>query len=77
MGVNGEDIQLSPAARKLICYKFECKNTEGFAKIYNAYEQCQNHRGNNIPVVCIKSNNKPVLFVIDDKTFFNLIQGIH
>ena len=28
MGESGEDIQLSPAARKLIPYAFECKNHE-------------------------------------------------
>ena len=28
MGESGEDIQLSPAARKLIPFAFECKNQE-------------------------------------------------
>ena len=28
MGVGGEDIVLSPAARKVIPYSFECKNVE-------------------------------------------------
>ena len=28
MGESGEDIKLSPAARKLIPYSFECKNQE-------------------------------------------------
>ena len=29
MGESGEDIQLSPAARKLIPYAIECKNQDG------------------------------------------------
>ena len=28
MGMSGEDIVLSPAARKIIPYSFECKNQE-------------------------------------------------
>ena len=36
MGDSGEDIQLSPAARKLIPYSIECKNQEKLKTLYKA-----------------------------------------
>ena len=40
MGMTGEDIVLSPAARKMIPYTFECKNVEKLS-IWKAIEQCE------------------------------------
>ena len=42
MGESGEDIQLSPAARKLIPFAFECKNQEKL-NIWSALEQAESN----------------------------------
>ena len=42
MGMCGEDIILSPAARKLIPYSFECKNVEKL-NVWKAIEQCEDN----------------------------------
>ena len=34
MGESGEDIKLSPAARKIIPYSFECKNQERLYMVF-------------------------------------------
>ena len=45
MGESGEDIKLSPAARKIIPYSIECKNQEAI-NIWKAYEQAQENSSN-------------------------------
>ena len=40
MGESGEDLKLSPAARKLIPYSFECKNQEKL-NIWDSLEQAE------------------------------------
>ena len=42
MGSNGDDIMLSPYARKLFPYSIECKNQEKFAPLYSFYKQGRN-----------------------------------
>ena len=43
MGETGSDIKLSKTAKKLFPYDIECKNTEGWKKIYDAYDQASSH----------------------------------
>ena len=71
MGAGGEDVQLSPAARKLFPYNIECKNLAKIA-VYNYYEQCKQH-GKHEPVVVIKQNHCKPLVVIDAEHFINLL----
>ena len=47
MGESGEDIKLSPAARKLIPYSFECKNQEKL-NIWEALSQAEENAGDTI-----------------------------
>ena len=78
MGMCGEDIILSPAARKLIPYSFECKNVEKL-NIWSAIEQCEDNaikidgtlKGE--PVVVIKKNRKVPHVVISLEHFLELI----
>ena len=42
MGMPGEDIILSPSAKKLIPYSFECKNTERL-NLWKAIEQANDN----------------------------------
>ena len=55
MGESGEDIQLSPAARKLIPYAFECKNQEKL-NIWSALEQAESNGEKGTPVLVFKRN---------------------
>ena len=40
MGAGGEDLQLSPAARRKFGYSVECKNVEKL-NVWSAYEQAE------------------------------------
>lgn len=73
MGQGGEDVQLSPAARKHIPFQIECKNKKEVAVI-NWLKQAATH-GDYIPIVVAKQNHSDPVVVIDAKTFFNLVKG--
>lgn len=72
MGQSGEDVQLSPAARKLAPYSVECKSFKAFA-IYKHYEQACTH-GEYEPLLIIKGNHKKPLAVVDADHFFSLLK---
>ena len=71
MGESGEDIQLSPAARKLIPFAFECKNQEKL-NIWESYSQAVDNCKDYEPVVVIKRNNHKPLVVVDAEYFVGL-----
>ena len=71
MGESGEDIQLSPAARKLIPYAIECKNQEKL-NIWESYSQAVDNCKDYEPVVVIKRNNHKPLVVVDAEYFVGL-----
>ena len=73
MGESGEDIQLSPAARKLIPYSFECKNHEKL-NIWSALEQAEEYAHKGTPVVVFKRNRSKTYAVIELKEFVDLIK---
>lgn len=73
MGAQGEDIQLSPAARKLIPYQIECK-AKARAQVYTWYEQAKSH-GKYEPIVLVKQDRKAPLVIVDAKHFFSLLKG--
>lgn len=72
MGAQGEDIQLSPFARKYFNYSIECKSLKSIA-VYNYYEQAKTNtkKGCN-PLVFIKANGKKPLVVVDAELFISL-----
>lgn len=74
MGAQGEDIQLSPAARKLIPIQFECKARASFSG-YAFLEQAGSF-GNHTPVVVIKGNNKRPVVLMYAEDFIQYIKGI-
>ena len=73
MGAQGEDVQLSPAARKLFPFQTECKNLARIA-VYQYYTQAKTH-GKHEPIVFIKQNRGNPLVVLDAEAFFRLIKG--
>ena len=71
MGETGSDIKLSKTAKKLFPYDIECKNTEGWKKVYDAYDQADGH-GDDQPLVFIKMNRRNPLVLVDAKHFMRL-----
>ena len=70
-GVQGEDLQLSPAARALLPYQFELKNQEKL-NIWSALKQGASH-GKYKPVVVFKRNHSPTYVCVEIETFLDLI----
>lgn len=75
MGAGGEDVQLSPAARKCFPYQIECKNLAAIA-VFGYYKQAQTH-GKHEPVVFIKQNQDKPLAVVDAEHFMQLQMKAH
>ena len=73
MGMGGEDIVLSPIARKLIPYSFECKNTERL-NLWGALEQCEGNCKDRTPVLIIKRNRSKTYAVIEFDYFIKNIR---
>jgi hypothetical protein len=73
MGMGGEDIVLSPIAKKLIPYSFECKNTEKL-NIWGALEQCEDNCEDRQPVVVFKRNRSKTYAVIELDNLLKLIR---
>ena len=71
MGDSGEDVLLSPAARKLFPFSVECKNQEKL-NVWNAYTQCDMNSKHYEPLVIIKKNNYKSLAVVDLDYFIKL-----
>ncbi len=73
MGMSGEDIVLSPAARKLIPYSFECKNQEKLS-IWSSLEQAESNSGDYPPVLIFKRNRSKTYVTIELDEFLKLIK---
>ena len=77
MGMTGEDIVLSPAARKAIPYSFECKNVEKL-QFWSSVEQAEaNCKNGTTPAVVIKKNRKEPMVAIPLDSFIKLIKEIN
>jgi hypothetical protein len=73
MGMTGEDIVLSPAARKIIPFSFECKNQERL-NIWAAIKQAESNADSRIPIVVVKRNRSNPYVVIDFNEFIKIIR---
>ena len=73
MGMTGEDIILSPHARKSIPYSFECKNVERL-NVWQAIEQAKTKCDDRVPIVIIKRNRTDPYAVIPVEEFIRLIK---
>ena len=75
MGAGGEDVQLSPAARRLIPISIECKARKGIA-IYDWYQQAKDNCKDGLePVLVVKADRKKPLVCIDAEFFLDLMKG--
>ena len=73
MGETGEDIKLSPAARRQIPYSFECKNQEKL-NIWESLNQAEENSGDYPPVLIFKRNRSKTYAVLKLEDFIDLIK---
>ena len=74
MGMTGEDIVRSPAAKKVCTFSFECKNVERL-QIWKAIEQCEdNNPDGSSPAIVFKKNGKQPYVAIPFGTFCDMLQ---
>lgn len=72
MGSNGEDIQLSTAAKAAFPYSVECKARAKIAIVYDALEQARS-QNDLTPLAVIKADRKEALVVLTLDDFMRLI----
>ena len=73
MGETGEDIKLSPAARRQIPFSFECKNQEKI-NIWESLNQAEENSGDSTPVLIFKRNRSKTYAVLEIEDFIKLIK---
>lgn len=75
MGGSGEDIQLSPAARKVLGgTQWECKRVKTLKTIYNWLEQAKTH-GPHKPVVVTRQDKSKPLVIIPLTDYLELLRS--
>ena len=72
MGDSGEDILLSPAARRLFPFSVECKNQEKL-NIWSALEQAEENSGDHTPLVIFKRNRSKTYAVLEFDRLLELL----
>jgi len=72
MGMSGEDIVLSPAAKRVIRYSFECKNQERL-NLWSSLEQAESNCEDRNPVLVFKRNRSKTYIAIEFDHFIELI----
>ena len=72
MGDSGEDILLSPVARKLFPFSVECKNQEKL-NIWSSLEQAEENSGDHAPLVIFKRNRSKTYAVLEFDKLLELL----
>lgn len=73
MGAGGEDVLLSPAARRMLPLSIECKSLANMA-FYKWYDQAViNAPKEAEPVVVAKANHRRPVVIIDAEVFFDIM----
>jgi len=72
MGDSGEDILLSPAARRVFPFSVECKNQEQL-NIWSALEQAKENSGDHVPLVIFKRNRTKTYAVLEFDKLLELL----
>ena len=74
MGASGEDVQLSPAARRWFPFSVECKSRATIST-YAWYQQAKtNAPKDTTPIVVMKQNHSKPLVLIDLDSFMELVK---
>tara|TARA_R100001480_G_scaffold15514_1_gene24389 strand:+ start:567 stop:908 length:342 start_codon:yes stop_codon:yes gene_type:complete len=72
MGDSGEDVLLSPFARKLFPFSVECKNQEKL-NIWSSLEQAENNSGSHAPLLIFKRNRTKTYAVLEFDKLLELL----
>jgi len=72
MGASGEDLLLSPAARKLFPFATECKNQEKL-NIWDSLKQAESNAGKHIPLLVFKRNRSKIYATIEFERLLELL----
>lgn len=72
MGESGEDVHLSPAARKLFPFSVECKNQESL-NIWRALDQAMENAEKGTPLVVFKRNHSKVYVALEFEHLLTLL----
>jgi len=75
MGVSGEDLQLSPTARKLFPFAFECKNSERIG-FWPTVEQAVANAGRYIPVILFGKNRSENWIALPAKVWLRMLESL-
>ena len=75
MGSGGEDVLLSPAARKLWPISVECKSLAKFAGYTILDQAIANSPANAQPIAVVKANARKPIVIVDAEYFFDLMKG--
>ena len=74
MGMTGEDIVRSPAAKEVCTFSFECKNVERL-QIWRAIDQCETNRPDcSAPAIVFKKNGKDPYIAIPFEVFCDMLE---
>ena len=74
MGDTGADIQLSPAARKMIPLSIEVKRRKGGLKTVYAYMEQASKHGKGEPVVFFRADRQPWIVITGVEHYMDLIK---
>ena len=74
MGAGGEDILLSPKARKYFPFSVECKNKERI-NFWTAIKQTENNSGEYTPLLVLKKNYSKIYACIPIEDFVKLVKN--
>lgn len=75
MGAGGEDLQLSPAARRVCPVSIECKSIAKFAGYKFLDQATENCVDNAQPIAVVKANQRQPIVLVDAEYFFKLLRG--
>jgi len=73
MGDSGEDVLLSPAARKLFPFSIECKNQEKL-NIWSSLEQAEKNSKGHVPLLIFKRNRTKTYAVLEFDKLLELLR---
>ncbi len=73
MGAGGEDILLSPLARKYVPFSIECKHRNKFA-IYSVMEQAKDNANGHVPLGVIRQDRSEALAVVPFEFFLDMLK---
>jgi hypothetical protein len=74
MGESGEDIHMSPAARRLVPLSIECKNQESL-NIWKSLEQAETNCGDHTSCVVFKRNKSKIYITLEFDKFIDILKG--